>query len=330
MIHNVITKVGLGITAFLALLTGGHQLGAALRVCTVAQGCTGTSTLPVTGQVLVGQSNGTYAPQATSTLGVGGSSGITSINGDSTATQTIATSSQSYTGSKVTTSGGVTTFDLPNPITFYVPRFATHAGFSSTFGTVGFTATAFAGGAPAAIDDSQGSFVRYSTTTANTAIGLSLSGGVRADNLPDVSIHWRPSSTSTDVIYWVGIGSNLGTGTNIATTTPSQNVAAFRFASNLDGTFWHAITNDASLATFTDVTTAVALATSTPTNFRVKFTAAGTQANFYINNVLVATSTTNTPNVANSLGATVGASALTSTGQAIDVDWISSVSYLQP
>jgi len=39
------------------------------------QGGTGTSTVPVIGQVLVGQSNGTYAPQATSSLGISGGGG---------------------------------------------------------------------------------------------------------------------------------------------------------------------------------------------------------------------------------------------------------------
>lgn len=39
-------------------------------VCYPVDGCTGTSTVPSLGQILVGQSNGTYAPQATSTLGI--------------------------------------------------------------------------------------------------------------------------------------------------------------------------------------------------------------------------------------------------------------------
>lgn len=42
----------------------------ALRVFTTSQGGTGTGNAPSTGEVLVGQSDGTYAPQATSTLGI--------------------------------------------------------------------------------------------------------------------------------------------------------------------------------------------------------------------------------------------------------------------
>ena len=44
------------------------------------RGGTGTNTIPSAGQVLVGQSNGTYAPQATATLGISGGSGSISVN----------------------------------------------------------------------------------------------------------------------------------------------------------------------------------------------------------------------------------------------------------
>lgn len=51
----------------------------AVNVFMPVQGGTGTSTKPTLGQVLVGQSNGTYAPQATSTLGISG--GTASLSG---------------------------------------------------------------------------------------------------------------------------------------------------------------------------------------------------------------------------------------------------------
>lgn len=47
-------------------------------------GGTGTSTKPTLGQVLVGQANGTYAPQATSTLGITGGGGVSFAYGSST------------------------------------------------------------------------------------------------------------------------------------------------------------------------------------------------------------------------------------------------------
>src|SRR3978361_1650136 len=61
-------------------ITGGIVIGLALAafsitraapvICKVFNGCTGSGIVPSLGQVLVGQSNGTYAPQATSTLGI--------------------------------------------------------------------------------------------------------------------------------------------------------------------------------------------------------------------------------------------------------------------
>lgn len=66
------------------------------------RGGTGGSTIPILGQVLVGQSDGTYAPQATSTLGLGGSGG-----GSGTVTSVAQTVPTGFTisGSPITTSG---------------------------------------------------------------------------------------------------------------------------------------------------------------------------------------------------------------------------------
>lgn len=78
-------------------------------------GGTGTSTAPILGQVLVGQVNGTYGPQSTSTLGIigtGGSSSTTTINGTIGPTFTFSTGT---TGSdfNIATSSGIITFHLP-------------------------------------------------------------------------------------------------------------------------------------------------------------------------------------------------------------------------
>lgn len=58
-----------------AILLAILPLSAAAQVIFPNRGGTGTGTIPTIGQVLVGQSNGTYAPQATSTLGIIGGSG---------------------------------------------------------------------------------------------------------------------------------------------------------------------------------------------------------------------------------------------------------------
>ena len=61
------------------------------------RGGTGSESIPTIGQVLVGQSNGTYAPQATSSLGIAGGSG----------TVTQVTASSPLTGGTFTTSGTI-------------------------------------------------------------------------------------------------------------------------------------------------------------------------------------------------------------------------------
>ena len=86
-------------TAFIVILS---YVGVAQASSVFApyQGGTGTSTPPTIGQVLVGQSDGTYGPQATSTLGITGSGG-----GSGTVTSITATSP--LTGGAITTSGSI-------------------------------------------------------------------------------------------------------------------------------------------------------------------------------------------------------------------------------
>lgn len=64
------TPASLAIVAFLALALFFIALPARAQVIPPSRGGTGTSSAPTVGQVLVGQPNGTYAPQATSSLGV--------------------------------------------------------------------------------------------------------------------------------------------------------------------------------------------------------------------------------------------------------------------
>ena len=92
------------ISSFILGLTVALGVGTAFAqfpVTSVYEGGTGTSTAPSTGEVLVGQSDGTYAPQATSTLGIsggGGSGTVTSVAASVPSGWTIA-------GSPITTSG---------------------------------------------------------------------------------------------------------------------------------------------------------------------------------------------------------------------------------
>ncbi|MFZ2500979.1 MAG: hypothetical protein WAW90_03295, partial [Minisyncoccia bacterium] len=76
-------------------------------ILSVANGGTSTSTAPTYGQLLVGNANGTYTYMATSTLGLGGSSGTVAsidVSGGSTG---LTTSGGAVTSSGVITLGGV-------------------------------------------------------------------------------------------------------------------------------------------------------------------------------------------------------------------------------
>jgi len=80
----------------IGFLVGGFSIANAASVLFPYQGGTGTSTAPTLGQVLVGTSAGIYAPQATSTLGFGGSGTVTSI-----------TAGTGLTGGTITGSGTI-------------------------------------------------------------------------------------------------------------------------------------------------------------------------------------------------------------------------------
>lgn len=80
-----------------------------------SRGGTGAGTIPSYGQVLVGNSSGTYTLTATSSLGISGGSGLTSLNGQTGATQTFASSSSAInSGPGIVSSGDVHTFYWPD------------------------------------------------------------------------------------------------------------------------------------------------------------------------------------------------------------------------
>src|SRR3990167_6404948 len=72
------------------------------RVFFPFQGGTGTSTTPTLGQVLVGQTGGIYAPQATSTLGLGG--GITTTTPPGSNLQIVYNNDGSWAGTSTLSS----------------------------------------------------------------------------------------------------------------------------------------------------------------------------------------------------------------------------------
>lgn len=86
------------VSIIIGLITTVSIAYAALPVTQPVNGGTGTSTIPTIGQVLVGSSNGTYAPVATSTLGFGTGNG----------TVTSVTCGTGLSGGTITTSGTCT------------------------------------------------------------------------------------------------------------------------------------------------------------------------------------------------------------------------------
>lgn len=281
------------------------------------------------GQVL------TVSSTATNGLGLGwqtsaaGGSGLTSLNGSTSSTQTFASTSETYYGSKITTLNGVHTFDLPNPLIARIPHYNSKIPFGTTFTAVGMTAaTPYAGGAAASVEDSQGSWARYTTSTVNGAAGIS-SCNFRTDWLADASFLWRPSATSSNVIYWIGLGANMSTAANVGTSTPTANLAAFRYSSDIDGTTWQAITNDSSAATVNQINTGITFSTSTPQLFRVRFVSMSS-IEFYINNTLVGTSASQIPNAANQQCSVVGTAPLAAGTNFVDFGGTSLLSNLTP
>ena len=116
-------KITAGILAIAALTLGFVRIASGSSVLFPYQGGTGTSTAPSSGQVLIGNASSTYSP-ANVSAGPGisitassgglsiGNTGILSLNGLTTSTQTFATGTTG-TDFGISSSGSVHTFNLP-------------------------------------------------------------------------------------------------------------------------------------------------------------------------------------------------------------------------
>lgn len=104
-------KTALTITALTIILFSGLILSADAQqyggtFCYPRQGCTGTSTAPTYGQVLVGNAGGTYTLTATSSLGIAG--GAATLSGGSPNTLTYWTSASTLAATSSPTIGYLT------------------------------------------------------------------------------------------------------------------------------------------------------------------------------------------------------------------------------
>lgn len=111
-------------------------------------------------------------------------------------------------------------------------------------------------------------------------------------NWAPMSIEWRiqTGATLTSVLFWVG----CFVSTPMASPDPSLDGFGFRYDTGADLTaFWRCWSNDGP-STGTTTTTTVAITAHTAYTFRVDVVST-TEMRFYIDNVLVATHTTNLP-----------------------------------
>lgn len=98
----------------------------------------------------------------------------------------------------------------------------------------------------------------------------------------------RTQASIADVRIWVGFFGASPTGSS----TAPANTAAFRYDTGVDGTaFWRTVTSDATTPTVT--ATSVAIATGTEYVLRIEMSASSVE--FFIDDVLVNTHTTNLP-----------------------------------
>lgn len=185
---KIASIIGTVVVVLIASMMTGEAL-AATTVCPVFSGCTGTGTIPSQGQVLVGQSNGTYAPQATSTLGIsvpvtsvfGRTGGITAQTGDYSAGQitglgTLATlnsvNDSNWSGTQLSIiHGGTGTTTLPALNQVLVGNGSGGYNYVSTATFGSGTVTSVGLTAPTALT------VSGSPITTSGTLGLSLTSG---------------------------------------------------------------------------------------------------------------------------------------------------------
>src|SRR5690606_30060994 len=118
-------SVALALFVLVGIVVFSLSANAQFPVTSPSEGGTGTGSIPATGEVLVGQPDGTYEPVATSTLGIwgGGSGTVTSVG------LTVPTG-LTVTGSPITTSG---TFGVSLDSGYVIPLTASTTEWATTY-----------------------------------------------------------------------------------------------------------------------------------------------------------------------------------------------------
>jgi hypothetical protein len=256
-------------------------IAVALPVSALAQtvvypshGGTGTSTIPTYGQVLVGNSGGTYTPTATSSLGItggGGGGGVTSI-----------TATSPLTGGTITTSGsiGLGTVGIGNGGT---GQTSFGQGWIASNGTVFTSSTSPTVNYITATSTAMASQFPYASTTAFTSSNLFVTG-TTTQTIGPISQLYAGSGSNTaiqlgavnngfailgagaavdmyigavDAMEWTNANvffnrtlSNSHTGTAyMPITNPTSPAPTYAFSGNTNTGMWSEVANFINFAT---------------------------------------------------------------------------------
>jgi hypothetical protein len=220
----------------------------------VSHGGTGTSTSPALGEILVGQGDGTYAPQATSTLGF--------TNGTVTSVAATVPTGWAITGSPITTSG---TLAL---------AYDTGYGAVLTASTTEW-AQAYASTTALTVPYIQGLF-------SNTATGLTYSGGVTSLTT-GYGIPLTASSTNWNSFYNTP-STRITAGTNISWSGNTLNVDD-AFLSNTGDTASGDYNFDSGTLFIDSTENKVGIGTVTPyDHLQIKFNSVSSDEGLWIEN----------------------------------------------
>jgi hypothetical protein len=170
------------------------------------------------------------------------------------------------------------------------------------------TALSGVGGSSGSNADADGYWIGIQTTgVINNSSGIIpavYSVGPTRDQEAVFVARIKTGTDITNVRYWVGL---TGIDPRTSADPAGAHLASFRYDTSVDGTaFWRCCTKDGTTINVT--ASAVAIAVSTAYNLRIETN--GTNVKFYINDVLVHTSTTNLPGASAAMSPNVSVTTL--------------------
>lgn len=184
---------------------------------------------------------------------------------------------------------------------------------ATTVTTIGFAAAPTLTATTSSVDDASGPLLNHatSTTSGNASGVISAYTICRRDWIPTYETIIRTGAAITSIRLWIGLFS----ASPDASSDPAIHIAAFRYATDADGTaFWRTVTKDGT--TINAVESSVAIAADTVYRLRIRVNTAG-EVLFFINGTLIATHTTQLPGATTLLGYGNRVTTLTNASRAI-------------